>query len=111
MDIQQRQKFERRLPSNACGSLECTIGVTDSSRQLTSGSSEAAMLGGMAMKRRCGAAANQLGKSTEKPNLITGSGAGCWHKFALTGMIELRRFRWQGAGPDYAEAEVIARSI
>jgi len=33
------------------------------------------------MKRRWRAAPNSLGNLTEKPNLITGPGAGvCWHK-------------------------------
>ena len=56
----------------------------------TTGSSEAVMLGGMAMKRRWEASRKAAGKSTEKPNLITGPVQVCWHKFARYWDIELR---------------------
>lgn len=45
----------------------------------TTGSSEAAMLGGMAMKRRWEANRKKAGKSIDKPNLITGPVQICWH--------------------------------
>lgn len=56
----------------------------------TNGSSEAAMLGGMAMKRRWEAGRKAAGKSTATPNLITGPVQVCWHKFARYWDIELR---------------------
>ncbi|MEI6340128.1 MAG: glutamate decarboxylase [Verrucomicrobiota bacterium] len=56
----------------------------------TTGSSEAAMLGGMAMKWRWRDKRRAAGKSTEKPNLITGPVQVCWHKFARYWDIELR---------------------
>ncbi|MDG2014412.1 MAG: glutamate decarboxylase, partial [Pirellulaceae bacterium] len=56
----------------------------------TTGSSEAVMLGGMAMKRRWEASRKAAGKSIEKPNLITGPVQVCWHKFARYWDIELR---------------------
>jgi glutamate decarboxylase len=56
----------------------------------TSGSSEAAMLGGMAMKRRWEAKRKAAGLSIDKPNLITGPVQVCWHKFARYWDIELR---------------------
>ncbi|MDG1806350.1 MAG: glutamate decarboxylase [Pirellulaceae bacterium] len=56
----------------------------------TTGSSEAVMLGGMAMKLRWEASRKAAGKSTEKPNLITGPVQVCWHKFARYWDIELR---------------------
>ena len=56
----------------------------------TTGSSEAAMLGGMAMKRRWEAKRKAAGKPIDKPNLITGPVQVCWHKFARYWDIELR---------------------
>ena len=56
----------------------------------TTGSSEAAMLGGLAMKRRWEAKRKTVGKSTGKPNLVTGPVQICWHKFARYWDVELR---------------------
>ncbi|MEO4044828.1 glutamate decarboxylase [Hoeflea sp. CAU 1731] len=56
----------------------------------TTGSSEAAMLGGLAMKRRWEARRNAAGKSVNKPNLITGPVQICWHKFTRYWDIEHR---------------------
>ena len=56
----------------------------------TVGSSEAAMLGGMAMKRRWEARRKSEGKSKEKPNLVTGPVQICWHKFTRYWDIEHR---------------------
>lgn len=56
----------------------------------TTGSSEAAMLGGMAMKQRWESRQRAAGKPTDKPNLITGPVQICWHKFARYWDIELR---------------------
>ncbi len=56
----------------------------------TTGSSEAAMLGGMAMKRSWEAKRKAAGKPIDKPNLITGPVQVCWHKFARYWDIELR---------------------
>jgi len=56
----------------------------------TTGSSEAAMLGGMAMKWRWREKMRKAGKSTEKPNMICGPVQICWHKFARYWDVELR---------------------
>lgn len=56
----------------------------------TTGSSEATMLGGMAMKRRWAAKRKAENKPTDKPNLVTGPVQVCWHKFARYWDIELR---------------------
>jgi glutamate decarboxylase len=48
------------------------------------------MLGGMAMKWRWRDKRRAAGKSTDKPNLITGPVQVCWHKFARYWDIELR---------------------
>ncbi|ABO46073.1 glutamate decarboxylase [Francisella tularensis] len=56
----------------------------------TTGSSEAAMLGGMAMKWRWRDKMKAQGKDYTKPNLVTGPVQVCWHKFARYWDIELR---------------------
>jgi glutamate decarboxylase len=56
----------------------------------TTGSSEAAMLGGMAMKRRWEAIRKAGGQAIDKPNLITGPVQICWHKFTRYWDIEHR---------------------
>ena len=48
----------------------------------TTGSSEAAMLGGMALKWKWRERRRAAGKPTDKPNLVTGPVQICWHKFA-----------------------------
>lgn len=56
----------------------------------TTGSSEAAMLGGMAMKWRWCDSMRKAGKSTDKPNMVCGPVQICWHKFARYWDIEIR---------------------
>ncbi|MBJ6763062.1 glutamate decarboxylase [Myxococcaceae bacterium JPH2] len=56
----------------------------------TTGSSEAAMLGGLAMKWRWRKRREAEGKPTDKPNLICGPVQICWHKFARYFDVELR---------------------
>ncbi|GAB3391415.1 glutamate decarboxylase [Humibacter soli] len=56
----------------------------------TTGSSEAAMLGGMALLWKWRAARRAAGKSIEKPNLVTGPVQICWHKFTRYWGVEHR---------------------
>jgi glutamate decarboxylase len=56
----------------------------------TTGSSEAAMLGGLALKWKWREKQRQAGKPTEKPNLISGPVQVCWHKFGRYFDVELR---------------------
>ena len=56
----------------------------------TTGSSEAAMLGGMAMLRKWRSKRKEDGKDFSKPNLVTGPVQVCWHKFARYWDVELR---------------------
>ncbi|MCL4137496.1 UNVERIFIED_CONTAM: hypothetical protein GTU68_003021 [Idotea baltica] len=56
----------------------------------TTGSSEAAMLGGLAMKRRWEAKRKAEGKPIDKPNLVTGPVQVCWHKFTRYWDVEHR---------------------
>ncbi|MCP3098031.1 glutamate decarboxylase [Myxococcus sp. K15C18031901] len=57
----------------------------------TTGSSEAAMLGGLALKWRWRLARQKAGKPTDKPNLVCGPVQICWHKFARYFDVELRQ--------------------
>jgi glutamate decarboxylase len=56
----------------------------------TTGSSEAAMLGGLAMKRRWEARQRSGGRPTDKPNIVTGPVQVCWHKFTRYWDVERR---------------------
>ena len=81
----------------------------------TAGSSEAAMLGGLAMKRRWEAARRRQGKPTERPNLITGPVQVCWHKFARYFDVELREIPMAqgrlGMTPEQVAARVDENTI
>ena len=56
----------------------------------TIGSSEAAMLGGMAAKWRWRNKRKEAGLSTDRPNMVCGSVQICWKKFAVYWDIEMR---------------------
>jgi len=56
----------------------------------TTGSSEAAMLGGLAMKWRWRERRKAEGKPAERPNLVTGPVQVCWHKFCRYFDVEIR---------------------
>ncbi len=75
----------------------------------TTGSSEAAMLGGLAAKWRWRAKRRAQGKSVDKPNLVCGAVQVCWHKFGRYFDVEVREVPVEGdrlmMGPD----EVLAR--
>ncbi|RLA43791.1 MAG: glutamate decarboxylase [Gammaproteobacteria bacterium] len=63
----------------------------------TVGSSEAAMLGGMAMKWNWRAKMKKAGKATDKPNLVMGANTQiCWHKFCRYWDIEAREVTSEG---------------
>ena len=75
----------------------------------TTGSSEAAMLGGMAMKRRWEAARRAAGKPIDKPNLITGPVQVCWHKFTRYWDVEHREIPMDAGRMLMTPAEVRKR--
>src|SRR3954454_17614110 len=57
----------------------------------TTGSSEAAMLGGLALKHRWRTARRAAGKDTDKPNLVMGANVQvCWEKFCRYWDVEMR---------------------
>lgn len=75
----------------------------------TTGSSEAAMLGGMAMKRRWEAQRKAAGLPIDKPNLVTGPVQICWHKFARYWDIELREIPFEADRMLMTAEEALAR--
>jgi glutamate decarboxylase len=63
----------------------------------TTGSSEAAMLGGLALKRRWQHARRSAGKPADKPNLVMGINVQvCWEKFANYWDVEMRLVPMEG---------------
>jgi glutamate decarboxylase len=75
----------------------------------TTGSSEAAMLGGLAMKFRWRRKRERVAKFTGRPNLIGGPVQVCWHKFARYFDIELREVPCEGRRLMLSPEEVIKR--
>lgn len=57
----------------------------------TTGSSEAGMLGGLALKWRWREARRAAGKPADRPNLVCGPVQVCWEKFARYFDVELRQ--------------------
>jgi glutamate decarboxylase len=57
----------------------------------TTGSSEAAMLGGLALKWRWRQRREAEGKPTDKPNIVAGPVQICWDKFARYFDVEMRQ--------------------
>jgi glutamate decarboxylase len=63
----------------------------------TTGSSEAAMLGGLALKRRWEKRRAAEGKPTDRPNLVMGINVQvCWEKFAKYWNVEMRLVPMEG---------------
>ncbi|MDT7858338.1 glutamate decarboxylase [Rubrivirga sp. S365] len=75
----------------------------------TTGSSEAAMLGGLAMKWRWREKRRAEGKSTDTPNLVCGPVQVCWHKFCRYWDVEIREIPMEGDRLIMTPEEVIKR--
>lgn len=75
----------------------------------TTGSSEAAMLGGLAMKRRWEARQRAAGRPVDKPNLITGPVQVCWHKFTRYWDVEHREIPMENGRMLMTPEEVLSR--
>jgi glutamate decarboxylase len=81
----------------------------------TTGSSEAAMLGGLAAKRRWEARMRAQGKPAQRPNLVCGPVQVCWHKFGRYFDVEVREVAVEGdrflMGPEQALARCDENTI
>jgi len=76
----------------------------------TVGSSEAAMLGGMAAKWRWREKRRAAGKPTDRPNMICGAVQICWHKFAKYWDVEIREVGMRPGAMCLEPADVVARA-
>ncbi|MFN8467851.1 MAG: glutamate decarboxylase [Caldilineaceae bacterium] len=75
----------------------------------TTGSSEAAMLGGMALLWKWRARRQAAGKPSDKPNMVCGPVQVCWHKFARYWDVELREIPMEGDRLIMNAAEAVKR--
>lgn len=82
---------------------ESTLGCS------TIGSSEAAMLGGLALKWQWRKKRAEQGLPSDKPNLICGPVQICWHKFARYFDVELREIPLEGDRLTMNAEEVLKR--
>jgi glutamate decarboxylase len=73
----------------------------------TTGSSEAAMLGGLALKTRWRKRRERAGKPADRPNLVCGPAQVCWHKFARYFDVELRQIPCRGQRLHMSAEEVL----
>jgi glutamate decarboxylase len=91
----QTAELEQRCV-NMLADLWHSPAATDTLGCSTIGSSEAAMLGGLALKWRWRKRRELAGKSTDKPNMVCGPVQICWHKFARYFDVELREVPLDG---------------
>jgi glutamate decarboxylase len=92
----QTAEIERRCV-NIIGRLWHATGEGDVTGCSTTGSSEAAMLGGLALKWRWRQRMKAAGKPTDRPNLVTGINVQvCWEKFCRYWDVEPRLVPMEG---------------
>src|SRR5689334_819214 len=75
----------------------------------TTGSSEAAMLGGLALLWKWRARQKAAGKPYDRPNLVTGPVQICWHKFTRYWGVEHREIPMEGDRLIMTPEEVLQR--
>jgi glutamate decarboxylase len=75
----------------------------------TTGSSEAAMLGGLALKWSWRKKREKAGLSTDRPNMVCGPVQICWHKFARYFDVEIREVPLEGDRLIMTPEEVLKR--
>ena len=92
----QTAELERRCV-NMLGRLWNSPGEQSATGCSTTGSSEACMLGGLALKRRWQHQRRSSGKSTERPNMVMGINVQvCWEKFCNYWDVEPRFVPMEG---------------
>ena len=104
----QTAEIERRCV-NIIGRLWHAAGEGDMTGTSTTGSSEAAMLGGMALKWRWRDRMRAAGKPTDRPNLVTGANVQvCWEKFCRYWEVEPRLVPMEGDRYHLGAEEAVA---
>ena len=111
----QTAEIERRCV-NIIGRLWHVPGAGDVTGTSTTGSSEAAMLGGLALKWRWRERMRKAGKPTDRPNLVMGINVQvCWDKFCRYWDVEPRLVPMEGdrfhLGPEEAVAQCDENTI
>jgi len=122
MDVSINKNWidKEEYPQSAAISLKCVNMVADlwnapafagnATGTNTIGSSEACMLGGMAMKWRWRAKRKALGKPVDKPNFVCGPVQVCWHKFARYWDVEIREIPME-PGRLFMDAERMLEAV
>jgi glutamate decarboxylase len=104
----QTAEIERRCV-NVIGRLWHAPGEGDVTGTSTTGSSEAAMLGGLALKWRWRERRRAAGKPTDRPNLVTGVNVQvCWEKFCRYWDVEPRLVPMEGDRYHLGAEEAVA---
>ena len=122
MDISINKNWidKEEYPQSAAISIRCVNMVADlwnapkidgnATGTNTIGSSEACMLGGMAMKWRWRTKRKAEGKPIDKPNFVCGPVQVCWHKFARYWDVEIREIPMQ-PGRLFMDAERMLEAV
>ncbi len=104
----QTAEIERRCV-NVIGRLWHAPGTGDVTGTSTTGSSEAAMMGGLALKWRWRERMRAAGKPTDRPNLVTGVNVQvCWEKFCRYWDVEPRLVPMEGDRLHLGAEEAVA---
>jgi glutamate decarboxylase len=105
----QTAELERRCVNILAGLWNAEAADGDAVGCSTTGSSEAAMLGGLAMKRRWQERRRAAGKAHDKPNLVMGINVQvCWEKLANYWDIEMRLVPMEGERYTLSAEEAVA---
>jgi glutamate decarboxylase len=105
----QTAELEKRCV-NMLGNLWHAPGGAPATGCSTTGSSEAAMLGGLALKWRWRERMRAAGKPTDKPNLVMGINVQvCWEKFCRYWDVEPRYVPMEGDRFHLGAAEAVAQ--
>jgi len=105
----QTAELERRCVNILAGLWNAEAADGDAVGCSTTGSSEAAMLGGLAMKRRWQQRRRAAGEPDDKPNLVMGINVQvCWEKLANYWDVEMRLVPMEGERYILSAEEAVA---
>ena len=105
----QTAEIERRCVNILASLWHAPAAAGDAAGCSTTGSSEAAMLGGLALKRRWQKRRVAEGKPADKPNIVMGINVQiCWEKFANYWDVEMRLVPMEGDRFTLSAEEAVA---
>src|SRR5262245_37919116 len=106
----QTAEIERRCVNILADLWNAPASAGEATGCSTTGSSEAAMLGGLALKRRWQKKRVAEGKPTDKPNLVMGINVQvCWEKYANYWDVEMRLVPMEGDRFHLSAEEAVKR--